>query len=107
MNFAGNADVSQESDVFRAMAKRFNTTPLATPPPVRASVFGKASPKASPKPQPQSMSLPDMGSIGIYVLSGLILGGTFMLSRGSSPSPRAQQASLPTSISIGGMNLDI
>lgn len=117
MNYAGNADVSQESDVFRAMAKRLATTPQSQPPPVKATVFGlpkplPSSPKASPKPN-STLSLPDMGSIGIYVISGLILGGTFMLSRGSimaspnSSTAQPQRSSLPSSISIGGMNLDI
>lgn len=125
MNYAGNADVSQESDVFRAMAKRLATTPQTQPPPVKGVVFGLGLGSPNPKPLPSSpkvsnkgnpnstLSLPDMGSIGIYVISGLILGGTFMLSRGSimaspnSLSTPPQRSSLPSSISIGGMNLDI
>jgi hypothetical protein len=115
MNYLGNTEVS-ESEVFRRMAGRF-----AAPPPLRREPQQK--PQQAPQrffkpPQQQPPKAPAKGveqgnSLGVYVLSGIILGATWLMSGNSSllvgsvSSGRGSRPSLPESISIGGITLDL
>jgi hypothetical protein len=115
MNFVGNTDINQESDVFRAMSARLRqpqgqqhqkTTGVRQtpqPPPQRPQQQQQQQKPQSPKPGSQP---PDVGSMGVYVLSAGLLGATWLLSRNRAPPQEVSQG-LPSSISIGGINLDI
>jgi hypothetical protein len=117
MNFIGNADVSQESAVFRAMSMRLQKGQGDSQ--ARTGVRQghqqsnqKQDKPPSPKPksgilpqaQPQFVNV-DVGSMGVYVLSAFVLGSTYILTRGSGNL--SVKPSVPESISIGGITLDL
>lgn len=116
MNYLGNTEVS-ESEVFRRMAGRFAAPPPQQRPPQQKPQQQQQAPQRFFKPpQQQPPKAPAKGveqgnSLGVYVLSGIILGATWLMSGNSSllgtGSVSGSRPSLPESISIGGITLDL
>lgn len=118
MNYLGNTEVS-ESEVFRRMAGRFAAPPpqQQRPPQQKSQQQQQAPQRFFKPPVQQPPKAPAKGveqgnSLGVYVLSGIILGATWLMSGNSSllgsvSSGRGSRPSLPESISIGGITLDL